>query len=36
MLEITGADGLPPCDRAGNVLRAEHLAVPVAAAAADA
>ncbi len=22
MLEITGADGLPPCDRAGNVLRA--------------
>ncbi len=23
MLEITGADGLPPCDRAGNVLRAE-------------
>jgi acetylornithine deacetylase/succinyl-diaminopimelate desuccinylase-like protein len=21
MLEITGADGLPPCDRAGNVLR---------------
>ncbi len=22
MLEITGADGLPPCERAGNVLRA--------------
>jgi acetylornithine deacetylase/succinyl-diaminopimelate desuccinylase-like protein len=22
MLEITGADGFPPCDRAGNVLRA--------------
>ena len=36
MLEITGADGLPPCDRAGNVLPPEHVALPLVAPAAHA